>query len=130
MGIKAIFIPGYHGVGEDILSAKHQMWFAWLKEELEKLGMEVIAKDYPDAYLCRANYWLPFIKKLGADENTILVGHSTDDPWISNDEAHMVHEMLTSELHEFHNQGHFGADRPKMEFPELLEVIKQKLNII
>ncbi|MDD5147028.1 MAG: alpha/beta hydrolase [Candidatus Daviesbacteria bacterium] len=188
--IKAIFIPGYHGAGEDILSAKHQMWFAWLKEELEKLGIEVIAKDYPDAYLCRANYWLPFIKKLGADENTILVGHSTgaiaamrfaeenkilgsvlvgsyytdlgdseekasgyfdnpwqwekiknnqkwiiqfhstDDPWISNDEAHVVHEMLTSELHEFHNQGHFGADRPKMEFPELLEAIKQKLNII
>ena len=190
MNTKAIFIPGYHGAGEDILSAKHKMWFVWLKKKLEELGLEVIAKDYPDAYLCRAQYWLPFIKTLGADENTVLIGHSTgaiaamrfaeenkilgsvfvgsyytdlgdpeekasgyfdnlwqwkkiknnqkwiiqfhstDDPWISNEEAHMVHQMLGTELYEYHDRGHFGANKSYLEFPELLEAIKKKLNII
>lgn len=190
MDIKVILVPGYHGAGEDILSSKHQIWLPWLKKELEKLGIEVIAKDYPDAYLCRAKYWLPFIKKLGADENTILIGHSTgaiatmkfgeenkilgsilvgsyytdlgdpeenasgyfynlwqwekiknnqkwiiqfhstDDPWISNEEAHMVHNKLNTELHEYHDRGHFGADKPYIEFPELLDALKQKLNVI
>lgn len=185
--IKVIFVPGYHGAGEDILSPKHQMWFSWLKEKLEKKGIRVIAKDYPDAYLCRAEYWLPFLKELGADKQTILIGHSTgaiaamrfaeenkllgsilvgsyytdledpeekasgyfdhswewekikqnqkwiiqfhstDDPWISQKEAHTVHKMLNAELHEYHDRGHFGADRPYLEFPELLEAIKEKL---
>lgn len=190
MKIKTIFIPGYHNAGIDMLSPKHEVWYSWLKKELEKLGIEVIARDYPDAYLCRAKYWLPFIKKLGADQSTILIGHSTgaiaamkfaetnkilgsvlvgsyytdlddpeekaagyfdspwqwekirnnqkwiiqfhstDDPWVSNDEAHIVHKKLSTELHEFHDQGHFGGDRPYLEFPELLEVLKQKMGSI
>ena len=189
MKIKIIIIPGYHGAGEDILSGKHQIWFAWLKKELEKLEIEVIAKDYPDAYLCRAENWLPFIKKLGGDENSILIGHSTgaiaamrfaeenrilgsvlvgsyytdlgdpeenesgyfdnpwqwekiknnqkwviqfhstDDPWISNEEAHMVNKMLDTELHEYHDRGHFGGDKKYLEFPELLDALKRKLNV-
>lgn len=186
---KVIFVPGYHDGGIDMLSPKHQMWFAWLKQELEKLGVSVVAKDYPDAYLCRAEFWLPYIKELGADENTVLIGHSTgaiasmrfaeenkilgtvlvgsyytdlgdpeehasgyfdkpwqwekikenqkwiiqfhstDDPWISKEEAHMVHDMLNTELHEFQDKGHFGVDRPYVEFPELLEALKKKLVI-
>jgi predicted alpha/beta hydrolase family esterase len=185
--MKVIFVPGYHDCGKDMLSPKQHMWFAWLKEELEKLHIEVVAKDYPDAWLCRASYWLPYIKELGADEQTILVGHSTgaiasmrfaeehkilgsvlvgsyytdlgdpeekaggyfdtpwewekiknnqkwiiqfhstDDPWISSEEAHMVHDMLNSELHEFHDKGHFGVDKPYEKFPELLDAIKQKI---
>lgn len=189
MNIKIIFVPGYHNAGVDILSPKHKMWYSWLKNKLEELEVEVIAKDYPDAYLCRATYWLPYIKKLGADEHSILIGHSTgaiaamrfaesnkilgsvlvgsyytdlgdpeekeggyfdapwqwekiknnqkwilqfhstDDPWIPNEEAHMVHEKLSTELHEFHDRGHFGADRPYLEFPELFLALKNKLNI-
>lgn len=189
MNKKIIFIPGWHNEGIDILSPKHKFWFPWLYEELKKLGVEVVAKDYPDAYVCRAKYWLPFIKSLGADENTILIGHSTgsiaamrfaednkifgtilvgsyytdlgdpdehasgyfdkpwqfekiknnqkwivqfhstDDPWISNEEAHMVHNKLNTELHEFNDRGHFGVDNPYEQFPEILDVIKGKLEL-
>lgn len=189
MNKKVIFIPGYHNEGIDILSPKHKMWFPWLYGELTKLGIEVIAKDYPDAYICRAEYWLPYVKNLGADENTILVGHSTgaiaamkfaeenkilgsilvagyytdlgdpeeresgyfntpwqtekikhnqkwivqfhstDDPWISNEEAYLVHDNLQTELHEFSDRGHFGVDKPHEKFPELLEVIMEKLGL-
>lgn len=189
MDKKVILIPGWHGIGEDMLSPKHQMWFAWLDEELKKLGVQVIAPLYPDAYVCRAKNWLPFILDLGADGNTILVGHSTgaiaamrfaeenkilgsvlvgsyytdlgdpeeheggyfdtpwqweeikrhqqwimqfhstDDPWIPTEEAHMVHEKLNTELHEFHDKGHFGVDRPYIKFPELLEALKEKLGL-
>lgn len=187
MKTKVIFVPGWHDCGKDMLSSQHQMWFAWLKTALEAAGVDVIAEDYPDSYLCRSEYWLPYIKKIGADENTILVGHSTgsiaamrfaesnkilgsilvgsyytdlsdadekasgyfdlpwlwenikqnqkwaiqfhstDDPWIPNEEAHMVHDMLGTELHEFHDRGHFGVDRPYEEFPELLNVILDKI---
>ena len=27
--------------------------------------------------MARAKYWLPFLKKLGEDEETILIGHSS-----------------------------------------------------
>ena len=188
MNTRVVLVPGYHDAGRDILSAKHQMWFAWIKDELEKQGIDVIAKDFPDSYRCREKIWLPFIKKLGADENTILIGHSTgaiatmrfaeenkilgsvlvgsyytdlgdpeekasgyfdkpwqwekmknnqkwviqfhstDDPWVTNEEAHTVHRMLNTELHQYHDRGHFGADRPYLEFPELLEAVNKKLN--
>ncbi len=189
MNKKIIFVPGYHNGGKDILSPKHKIWFGWLKKELEELDVTIIAEDYPDAWICKAEYWLPFIKSLGADENTILVGHSTgaiaamrfaennklfgsvlvgsyytdlgdaeeqesgyfstpwkwenirknqqwivqfhstDDPWISNEEAHVVHDKLHTELHEFNNRGHFGVDKPYEQFPELLEVLLEKLKL-
>ncbi len=63
-----------HGNGSGI--AKDQ-WFPYTKKELEKIGLKVIARNFPDPVLARAKYWLPFIKKLGADKNTILIGHSS-----------------------------------------------------
>lgn len=69
--IKAIFIPGNGG------GTPHDNWFPYLKIELEKLGIKVIDKEFPDNKLAREKYWLPFIKELGADENTILIGHSS-----------------------------------------------------
>ena len=69
--VKVILI---HGNGNG--SAKDQ-WFPYVKKKLEKLGVEVIARDFPDPVLARAKYWIPFLKKLGADENTILIGHSS-----------------------------------------------------
>ena len=187
MNIKVIFVSGWHDCGKDMLSSKHQMWFAWLKLQLEAAGVKVITNDYPDSYLCRSKYWLPYIKSLGTDDNTILVGHSTgaiaamrfaennnllgsilvgsyytdlnnddekasgyfdqpwlwekikqnqkwiiqfhstDDPWISDKEAHMVHDMLGTKLYEFNDRGHFGVDRPYEEFPELLNVLLDKI---
>jgi serine hydrolase len=68
---KAIFIPGNGG------GTPRDSWFPYLQRELEKIGITVIAEDFPDNDLARSGYWLPFIKKLGADENTILIGHSS-----------------------------------------------------
>jgi len=69
--IKAILIPG------NGFSTPQDNWLPYCKTELEKLGITVIAEQFPDAPLSRAEYWLPFIKELGADANTILIGHSS-----------------------------------------------------
>lgn len=68
---KVIFIHGNGG------STVLDHWFPYLKQELEKLGLVVIAKDFPDSQIAREQYWLPFLKELGADSNTILIGHSS-----------------------------------------------------
>jgi predicted alpha/beta hydrolase family esterase len=71
--IKVIFIPG--NGGGDINAPDG--WFPYVKKELEKLGVEVISQNFPDPIYARKQYWLPFLEKLGADENTILIGHSS-----------------------------------------------------
>jgi predicted alpha/beta hydrolase family esterase len=71
--IKVIFIPG--NGGGDINDPDG--WFPYLKDEFKKLGIKVISQNFPDPVKARQKYWLPFIKKLGADKNTILIGHSS-----------------------------------------------------
>ena len=68
---KVILIPGNGN------STPKDNWFPFLERELTKLGISVINKQFPDPMLARKEFWLPFIKKLGADENTILIGHSS-----------------------------------------------------
>lgn len=68
---KVIFIPGNDG------GTTQHNWFPYLKEELEKLGLEVIAAIFPDPIVASEKKWLPFVKELGADEKTILIGHSS-----------------------------------------------------
>ncbi|HEV8051452.1 MAG TPA: alpha/beta fold hydrolase, partial [Parachlamydiaceae bacterium] len=70
--MKVIFIPGNGG------GSPKDNWFPYLKNELEKLGVNVVASEFPDSYLARESYWVPFLKdNLKADEQTILVGHSS-----------------------------------------------------
>lgn len=69
--IKIILIHGNGG------ATAEDHWFPWAKRELEKAGFTVITKNFPDPVLAREKYWLPFIKKLGADKQTILIGHSS-----------------------------------------------------
>ncbi len=70
--MKVIFIPGNGGGGPN------DNWFPYLKEELEKLKIEVIASEFPDSQLARESYWIPFLKNdLKADDQTVLVGHSS-----------------------------------------------------
>lgn len=53
-------------------------WFPYVKEVLEKAGINCLAPDFPDAELARAEYWLPFLEnELQVDEETVLVGHSS-----------------------------------------------------
>ncbi len=69
--IKAIIIPGNGGNNPE------DKWFPYVKKALEELGVVVLNNKYPDPMLARKEYWLPFIKEQGADENTVLIGHSS-----------------------------------------------------
>lgn len=70
--IRVILIHGNGG------SKPTDHWFPYVKIELKKLGIPVIAPQFPDSHLSRESYWIPFLEKdLLADENTILIGHSS-----------------------------------------------------
>ena len=70
--IKIIFLHGNGGC------TPQDNWFPYCKVELEKIGVAVVARQFPDAYLARSSYWLPFLKdELKADEHSILIGHSS-----------------------------------------------------
>lgn len=161
-------------------------WYPYVKTELEKLGLEIIAENMPDAKLARKEIWIPFIKeKLAREKNSILIGHSSgavailkfleenkckiailvgvchsdqddelekksgyfnepwkwdnikrnakkififasqDDPYISILEPRLIKEKLNAEYHEYKDEGHFGADTNKKNFPEIVTVIKK-----
>jgi len=181
--LKIVFIPG--NGGGDINAPDG--WFPYLKREFEKIGVKVVSQNFPDPILARKKYWLPFLEKLGADENTILIGHSsgavaamryaenhpilgsvlvsgeytdlgmesekvsgyydqpwnweaikknqkwiiqfhsTDDPFIPIEEARFIHQKLNSEYFEYTDQEHFGYPTPKLEFPEIIEKVREKL---
>lgn len=72
MQTKVILVHGNGGgTGQD-------QWLPYVKRELEGLGLVVLAPDMPDSDLARMNIWVPYLKDdLGADENTIIVGHSS-----------------------------------------------------
>ncbi len=54
------------------------LWYPQVKKELEKLGLNVIAKNMPDPDFARKQFWLPFIEEqIKNDINSILVGHSS-----------------------------------------------------
>ncbi len=68
---RAILIHGNGG------STAADIWLPWLERALTALGLEVVNVTFPDNVKARARYWLPFIDELGADERTILIGHSS-----------------------------------------------------
>lgn len=63
-----------HGNGG---SNSNDVWLPYVESELTKAGYEVTNRSFPDAVKARAEYWLPFIEELGADENTVIIGHSS-----------------------------------------------------
>jgi len=72
MTIKIIFIPGNGG------GSPKDNWFPGLKKDLEFAGLKVISEEFPDNDLARESFWIPFLlNELKADENTVLVGHSS-----------------------------------------------------
>ena len=61
------------------------------------------------------------------NQQWIIEFASIDDPWIPIEEARFVQKMLNAEYYEYTDQGHFGGDYYKAEFPELMDVLKKKL---
>jgi predicted alpha/beta hydrolase family esterase len=177
---KVMIIPGNGG------KQINGSWFPQVKEDLIKLGLEVIATDMPDPVLARKKYWLPYIEET-VDDDSILIGYSsgaaaalrhlenhtcslliliglhhthldiesekksayfdtpwewdkikentkkivifasTDDPFIPIEQARMVKAALNAEYHEFTDQGHFGALKPKHSFPEIASIVEKFL---
>jgi predicted alpha/beta hydrolase family esterase len=70
-GVKAIFIHGNGGC------TAGDIWLPWLERELAALGIDVINQTFPDSIKARAAFWLPHLESLGAEEHTILIGHSS-----------------------------------------------------
>jgi len=68
---KVIFIHGNGG------STAGDIWLPSVDRALGAIGLDVINRTFPDNVKARAQYWLPFLEELGADENTILIGHSS-----------------------------------------------------
>lgn len=68
---RAILIHGNGG------STASGIWLPWLERELTALGIDVINETFPDNVNARSSIWLPHLEALGADEQTILVGHSS-----------------------------------------------------
>ena len=68
---KVILIHGNGG------STAGDIWLPFLERELTALGLVVINRTFPDNVRARARFWLPFLERLGADEHTILIGHSS-----------------------------------------------------
>ncbi len=52
---------------------------------------------------------------------------SADDPYIPVEEARYIRDKINPEYHEHDDQGHFGADIGKKEFPEIIEAIKRHI---
>ena len=69
--VKAILIHGNGGC------TAGDIWLPWLERELTALGLDVTNQTFPDNIKARAQVWLPHLEALGADENTILIGHSS-----------------------------------------------------
>ncbi len=69
---KRVFI--IHGWGGN----PDEPWMAWLKGELEKLDIKVIAPQMPDTENPKMESWIPYLAKLVGtpDKNTCFVGHS------------------------------------------------------
>jgi pimeloyl-ACP methyl ester carboxylesterase len=68
---RIIFIHG-NGGGD-----AYDGWFPVVARQLEQLGLDVINKSFPDPVKARSSIWLPFLDSLGADPETILIGHSS-----------------------------------------------------
>jgi len=70
--------------------------------------------------------------KIRENQKFITIFASQDDPWIPIDEPRALHSYLNCEYHEYKNQGHFGGDYFKPDFPELtlsiLHNIKKRSN--
>lgn len=68
-------------------------------------------------------------KTIIENQQWVVIFASEDDPYIPIEHPDYISEMLGAEYHRVKGEGHFGSDKNKTTFPELLEVLKQKLGL-
>ncbi len=57
-------------------------WFPWLKQELEKLGHEVVVPQFPTPENQTLEKWQEVFSNYKVDQDTIFIGHSLGVPFI------------------------------------------------
>ena len=75
MKLRAIIVPG-NGDGD----VRRANFYRWLEERLTAHAAfdEVLLRNMPDPIRARRTVWLKFmLKELGADERTVVIGHSS-----------------------------------------------------
>ena len=65
-----------HGLGGN----PQEIWFPWLKEELERLGHTVFVPELPNPKRPQLNEWLAKLDEYEIDSETIFIGHSLAVP--------------------------------------------------
>ena len=64
-------------------------------------------------------------ERINSNAEKIVIFASKDDPYIPLSEPQFIKEKTNAEYHEYNNQGHFGDDINKKEFPEIIQVVNQ-----
>jgi predicted alpha/beta hydrolase family esterase len=67
-------------------------------------------------------------KAIKTNQKWSILFASQDDRWIPIEQPRFIHLNLNCEYHEFTDQGHFGGDYFKPDFPELTTAILKKIN--
>jgi uncharacterized protein len=63
--------------------------------------------------------------KIKSNAEKIVLFASNDDPYIPISEALFVKDKIEPDYHEYCDEGHFGADVNKKEFPEIIAIVKK-----
>ncbi|HUW21393.1 MAG TPA: alpha/beta hydrolase [Candidatus Bathyarchaeia archaeon] len=63
--------------------------------------------------------------KIKKNAEKIVIFASKDDPYIPISEPLLIKEKTNAEYHEYSDEGHFGEDVNKKEFPEIITVVSK-----
>ncbi len=67
-------------------------------------------------------------EKIKNNSKKIIIFASKDDPYIPISEPLFIKEKLNAEYFEYNDEGHFGSDVGKKDFPEIILFIKKFLD--
>jgi len=70
--MKVVFLSG-----NDFISWDKYLWIKNLRNDLIKLGFEVVFETMPDSILARKEYWFKYLERVGVDSETVLIGFSS-----------------------------------------------------
>lgn len=66
-------------------------------------------------------------QSIASNQKWTILFASQDDKWIPIEHPRYIHKQLNCEYHEYTDQGHFGGDYFKPDFPELTTAILRNL---